>query len=400
MKKKMFGAFLTGALCLSLLAGCGSKADENPAEAMKERYSIYVDLGEYKGIQYTPTETPVNESDVESQLQRWLMNYGEEVHETTGMAVSGDKVGIDYVGTIDGVAFEGGDTKGAGTEITLGSSGYVGNFDDQIVGHAPGETFDVNVTFPENYGKEELNGKAAVFKTTLNYIVKTNYPELTDEFVAEKTDYDTVDAYRRHLQDDMVKSQAEEDLETDKEAMIKQVIDTSAVKQYPEKELKDRIANRTKQLEATAQSYNIPLDQYIMLYGYTAESFQEEIKTSTEEYIKRKMVVASIAAKENIEVSKAEADAKIQELLKASGIKDVNTLNNAYGYTSEDYYYIVLETKVMDFIYGNAVAKSGSAATEAGSTEAGSTEAASTESASTESASTEAASTEAASAEE
>ena len=389
MKKKMFGAFLTGTLCLSMLAGCGSKADENPVEAMKERFSLYVDLGDYNGIQYTPTETPVTESDVESQISSWLMNYSEEIHETTGMAVAGDKVGIDYVGTIDGVAFEGGDTKGAGTEITLGSSGYVDNFDDQIVGHTPGETFDVKVTFPEDYGKEELNGKAAVFKTTLNYIVKTKYAELTDEFVAEKTDYDTVEAYRQHIEADMVKKQAEEDMETDKEAMIQQVIDTSAVKQYPEKEMKDRIANRTKQLEATANSYNIPLEQYIMIYGYTAESFQEEIKTSTESYIKRKMVVASIAAKEGIEVSKAEADAKIQEILKASGITDVNTLNSAYGYTNEDYYYIVLETKVMDFIYSNAVAKSGSDTTEAGSTEDTTTEGTSDEAASTEASSAE-----------
>ena len=96
-----------------------------------------------------------------------------------------DRAAIDYVGRIDGVAFDGGDTKGSGADLTLGSGTYIDNFEDQIVGHTPGETFDVTVTFPEDYGNENLNGKEAVFETTLNYIKESVTPELTDDWVKE-----------------------------------------------------------------------------------------------------------------------------------------------------------------------------------------------------------------------
>ena len=381
MKKKVFGSLLAGALSLTMLAGCGSGASDNPAEALKEKYSPEVILSTDTGIEYTPTKTEVTDTDVESQLNRWVMNYGETKQSTTGKAALGDKVGIDYVGRIDGKEFEGGSTQGQGTEITLGSSGYIDNFDEQIVGHEPGETFDVNVTFPDDYGTASLAGKPAVFETTLNYISTTEYPELTDALVAEKTEYKTVDEYRKHLKEDMEKEQAEQDKETDEEAVMTALIEASSVKSYPEKEMKDRIAQLTAQIENAASSYGFTLDQYLMMYGLDADQFQSDIRDGVEEYIKRKMIVAAVAQKENIEVSKDEADAKIKELLKATGLNDVSSMNSAYGYTDEDYYYIVMEEKVLEFLLEHATQK---AAEDTGATTEEATESADTTEAATE----------------
>ena len=393
MIRKKLCMLLVGCLGLSLMTGCGSKGS-NPAEALKERYSQYVDLGDYKGIQYKPTETKITTERVDTEVNRLVTQNGTKVEKKEGVALTGDTVNIDYVGTIDGVEFEGGNTKGAGTEITLGSSGYVDNFDDQIAGHSPGETFDVNVTFPADYHTADLAGKPAVFKTTLNYIVSTEYPELNDELVAEKTEYKTVEEYRAAKEAELVKTQAEEDLETDQEAMMTQMMETSAVKQYPQAELEERVQQLVNQIQNAASSYGMTLDQYLMVFGYDADGFQEEIRTSTEKYIKRKMIVAAIASKEDINVSKDEADAKIKELLSATGLTDVNDLNSRTGYTEEDYYYIVLEEKVIDFIYTNAIPKAKDdgetvivdegteAATEGTSTEAASTADTTTEAAS------------------
>ncbi|MBR0145387.1 MAG: trigger factor [Eubacterium sp.] len=393
MIRKKLCMLLVGCLGLSLMTGCGSKGS-NPAEALKERYSQYVDLGDYKGIQYKPTETKITTERVDTEVNRLVTQNGTKVEKKEGVALTGDTVNIDYVGTVDGVEFEGGNTKGAGTEITLGSSGYVDNFDDQIAGHSPGETFDVNVTFPADYHTADLAGKPAVFKTTLNYIVSTEYPELNDELVAEKTEYKTVEEYRAAKEAELVKTQAEEDLETDQEAMMTQMMETSAVKQYPQAELEERVQQLVNQIQNAASSYGMTLDQYLMVFGYDADGFQEEIRTSTEKYIKRKMIVAAIASKEDINVSKDEADAKIKELLSATGLTDVNDLNSRTGYTEEDYYYIVLEEKVIDFIYTNASPKTTDdgetvivdegteAATEGTSTEAASTADTTTEAAS------------------
>lgn len=387
IKKRFFVGLVAGTFSLSLLTGCGKS--DNPVEQMKERYTQYVDLGDYMGIEYTPTETQVTETDVDSELSSWVRNYGETVQKTTGVAAIGDKVGIDYTGRIDGVAFDKGSTNGAGTEITLGSSGYIDNFDEQIAGHEPGQTFDVTVTFPETYGDEALRGKEAIFETTLNYISVTEYPELTDELVAEKTDYTTVEEFRKQVEKDLVKETAEKDLATDKEAMMKQITETSAVKQYPEQEMKDQLEMLTNQVKSVAESYGVSLDQYLMYFGYDADSFQESLRTSVESNVQRKMIVVSIAKKEDITVTKAESEAKIQELLKASGLSDVAALSSRYGYTDDDYYYVVLEEKVLDFIYNNAAPKvKGSSTEEQTSGETGSD----TSSETTEAASTEAAS--------
>ena len=128
----------------------------------------------------------VSEEDIDNYITSNVLSKFSTTEQVTDRAAAdGDTVNIDYVGRIDGVAFDGGDTKGNGADLTLGSGTYVDNFEEQIVGHYPGETFDVTVTFPEDYGNEDLNGKEAVFETTLNYIENTVTPELSDEWVAE-----------------------------------------------------------------------------------------------------------------------------------------------------------------------------------------------------------------------
>ena len=128
----------------------------------------------------------VSEEDIDNYITSNVLSKFSTTEQVTDRAAAdGDTVNIDYVGRIDGVAFDGGDTKGNGADLTLGSGTYVDNFEEQIVGHNPGETFDVTVTFPEDYGNEDLNGEEAVFETTLNYIENTVTPELSDEWVAE-----------------------------------------------------------------------------------------------------------------------------------------------------------------------------------------------------------------------
>ena len=147
----------------------------------------YVTLpDDYADITISADLGQVSDDDINDYIDsNVLSNFATTNEVKDRAAADGDTVNIDYVGRIDGVAFDGGDTKGNGADLTLGSGTYIDNFEDQIVGHTPGETFDVTVTFPEDYGNEDLNGKKAVFETTLNYIEDTVTPELSDEWVAE-----------------------------------------------------------------------------------------------------------------------------------------------------------------------------------------------------------------------
>ena len=146
----------------------------------------YVTLpDDYADITLDAALGEVSDEDVTAFIeQNFLSNFATTEQVTDRAAEDGDTVNIDYVGTVDGVEFDGGSTQGQGTNLTLGSGAYIPGFEEQIVGHTPGETFDVNVTFPEDY-TEELAGKDAVFETTLNYINETVMPELTDEWVQE-----------------------------------------------------------------------------------------------------------------------------------------------------------------------------------------------------------------------
>ena len=147
----------------------------------------YVNLpDDYADITISADLGQVSEDEITNYINtNVLASFATDTQVTDRAAADGDTVNIDYVGRIDGVAFDGGDSQGNGYDLTLGSGTFIDGFEDQIVGHTPGESFDVQVTFPEDYGKEELNGKAAVFKTTLNYISVKVTPELSDEWVAE-----------------------------------------------------------------------------------------------------------------------------------------------------------------------------------------------------------------------
>ena len=208
---------LTLSLALALgLAGCGgssssaasgsgaaSSASSQPAEETESLdYSAGLDdNGRWEGItaldyvtlpqDYAayplPAEvTQVDDETIQSSLDVLPYNYATTEQITDRAVENGDQVNIDYVGSVDGVEFEGGSTGGAGTTVTAGSSNYIDDFLTQIIGHTPGETFNVEVTFPDPYqNNPDLAGKDAVFVTTINYIEETSVPELTDEFVAE-----------------------------------------------------------------------------------------------------------------------------------------------------------------------------------------------------------------------
>ena len=355
MRIRKISAVLIGAMVLSVLGGCG-KAEEASIKDKQSKYSSYVTLGEYKGVEYTPAHTEVTDDDIQSEIDSLVSDNTIENKEMNRKASMGDAVNIDYVGSIDGTEFSGGSTQGAGTEITLGNSGYIDNFDEQIVGHKPGDSFDVKVTFPQDYGNDELNGKAAVFATTLNYIVATpTVPTYDDKLVSSATEYKTTAEFEKAKREEKEKDNAESDLETDKSTLINKVLDSSNVSEYPEQEVTDRMNNLIESVTSSAESNGIDLGTYLSYYGYDEESFKTQVKTSVEDYIREKMIILTIAEKEGIAAGDDEIEAKKQELLDQTGMTDIEQLKQTYGYTDEDFSYEIIYKKVVDLVYNNAV---------------------------------------------
>ncbi len=355
MKFRKISAVLVAVMILSLLSGCGKKS-KGVIEDMQKEYSKFVTLGEYKGVEYTEQKTVITSDDLEYDIDNLIAQNTKENQIKEGIATFGDAVNIDYVGSIDGEEFDGGSTQGMGTEITLGESGYIDNFDEQVAGHSPGDAFDVKVTFPDDYGNTDLAGKDAVFATTLNYIVEKIEPKYNDALVASATDYSTVDEYEAALIEEKQKSADDSDLSTNKNQAFQAAIDACTVSEYPEAEVNERVEMVMGNVEQEAEANGVDINGYLANYGYDLDTFKDNVKQSVETYIREKMIVVAISEKEGITVTEEEADNKVKELLEMSGLSDKETLSKQYGFKDEDYYYEVLYQKVVDLIFENAVA--------------------------------------------
>ncbi len=355
MKMKKIAGILITVMCLSLLSGCGTANKDNVAAELIEKYSAMGTLGQYKGLVYTETDTQVTDSVMQSYRDNLISQGTVSNPVMEGIATYGDIVNIDYVGTVDGVEFDGGSTQGAGTEVTLGSSGYIDNFDEQIAGHSPGDTFDVNVTFPEDYGVENLNGKDAVFSTTLNYIVEKVAPEYDDALVATLTDYKTVEEYESATRAELEEQNSETDAKTNQQNVLIAAIDSSTINEYPETEIKERTDNVMANLSSTAESNNIDVNTLLMYYGYSdADAFQQDVEDSIKRYLDEKILVCMVAKAENLGVTQKELDDRKQKLLAENNLTDVAELESQYGYKEEDIIFIVLEDKVLEILLDNA----------------------------------------------
>lgn len=353
MKIRKISALLVCVMILAAFSGCGKKDKET--DPVKKDYSEFVTLGEYRGIEYVPQVSEVTDDDIQYEKDYLVYQYTSENPIYEGIATMGDTVNIDYVGYVDGVAFDGGDTQGAGTNLTLGSGSYIDDFEDQVAGHSPGDAFEVNVTFPDEYGNEELNGKDAVFETTLNYIVETVTPEFDDELVATATDYSTVSEWETAKRAEYETNYAESDLEANKDKVFQLVLDNCTVISYPEKDVEAKIQEVMDNGAETAEANGVDFETYLSYYGYDVDSFKEYVQTSVEDYFKQLMVMKTIAKAEEIEVTDEEVEAKKQEILGLTGLSTIEEVNEMYGYKESDYYFEVLFNKIRDFLYENAV---------------------------------------------
>ena len=161
----------------------------------------YIEIPDYKNIVVPAAEVEYTEEEMQAAIDSALSQNKELNSDSTLAIKDGDTVNIDYVGTVDGVEFEGGNTNGSGADLTIGSGSYVDDFETQLIGSHPGDQVLVTVTFPQDYSSEDLQGKEAVFDVTVNGIYET--PEFTDEFVAANLSdmASNMEEYRNYLKE-------------------------------------------------------------------------------------------------------------------------------------------------------------------------------------------------------
>lgn len=319
MKKRMTALVAVMCAASMLMTGCQAKELSNE----------YVTVGVYKGVEVEQIEASaeVTDADVEAQIENILSGYAEAVEVTDRAAQDGDIANIDYVGTKDGVAFDGGSYEGY--DLTLGSDTFIDGFEDGIIGHNIGETFDLNLTFPENYGSEELAGQAVVFTVTLNSLSIEEVPELTDDFVKENlsTESETVEEYKAEVKADLQATNDETYQSTLREAAWEAVLEGTTVNEYPEEAMQEYTDMIYEQYETMASYYGVEFADFLETYmGMDEETFASEVEAIAQAQVKSDLVRDLIAENvKAIDTSEKAYEAVYAEYAEYYAYDDVET---------------------------------------------------------------------------
>ncbi len=270
-----------------------------------------VKLGEYKGIEIKRISTDVTDEDVDAELKR-LAEEDYRLEPVEGRpAKNGDTVLIDYAGSVDGVAFEGGTAEGQNLE--LGSGSFIPGFEDQIVGHEVGDEFVVNVTFPEEYHAEELAGKAAEFKVTLHDIKEKIIPEINDDFAAEKSDFETLAEYREDLKKKLAEKKEKEAKSSTENELIAKAAENAEI-DIPECMFDNAVENMLENYRRQISNYGIKFEDYLKMTGNDIDSVREQIRPNAERQVREQLVLEAIADTENLKATDAQIEERLREM--------------------------------------------------------------------------------------
>ncbi|MBO4228769.1 MAG: trigger factor [Clostridia bacterium] len=256
-----------------------------------------VKLGQYRGIAVTKEVAEVSEESIDNEIQRVRERNSREIDITDRPAQAGDTVVFDFDGKIDGVPFDGG--KSEGYRLKLGSGSFIPGFEDQIVGKRIDEPFDVNVTFPDDYAKEDLQGKAAVFSCLIHEIIEIDLPEADDEFAKDVSEFDTIAEYRADIRKKQEKA-AEDTAERQMEDQLIDEIVKSMEVDIPQPMIETEIDNQIRNYDLRLRQQGLSLDMYLKYTGLDLTAMRDQYKDQAEKQVKVSLALEEIVKLENI----------------------------------------------------------------------------------------------------
>ncbi len=284
-----------------------------------------VTLGEYKGIEVEKKTVEVTEEDITAEIDSVRERNSRMITVEDRATKDGDTVVIDFDGYVDGEQFEGG--KAEDYSLVLGSHSFIDNFEEQLVGKNIGDEVEVNVTFPEQYQAEELQGKPAVFKVKIKEIKVKEIPEADDEFAQDVSDFETLAEYKEDLKKKLEESkQAALDREKE-EAVITKIIENAQM-DIPEPMVDAQTRQMTQEFAQRIQSQGLSIEQYMQFTGLTPQKMVEELKPQALKRIQSRLVLEAVAAAENIEATEEDIQKEIETMasmyqMEADKLKDL-----------------------------------------------------------------------------
>lgn len=286
-----------------------------------------VELGEYKGVEVEKAETEVTEEDLSDALAKEQDKNARLVTVDDRAAQKGDTVRINFDGSMDGVPFEGG--KGENYPLVLGTGSFIAGFEEQVEGHSTGESFDVNVTFPEEYHAKDLAGKPALFRCELLEIQRKELPELNDDFASEISEFETLDEYKEDLKKKLGEAKAKSAASQNENRVIAKVVGNAKL-ELPAPMVEMQCEQMIEDYARRMQQQGLPLDQYMKYTGMTVENLKEQFRPQAEQNLKTRLVLEEVVKQENIQVSEDAVEAEIRKMAESFKL-DVEKMKEYMG---------------------------------------------------------------------
>ena len=286
-----------------------------------------VTLGQYKGVEVPAPDRTVTEEDIQHRIDRELDSNARMIDVDDRPVEDGDMIKLDFSGSVDGVPFDGG--QGTDYPLTIGSGSFIPGFEEQIIGHAIGEDFDVNVTFPENYHAEELKGKAAVFACKVNSIQKKELPALDDEFAQDVSEFDTLEEYREDIRktlqeqkDNLAKNQKEN-------AVVEKIVEQAQM-DIPDAMIDEQVRRMREDFVNRLQQQGMTMEQYMQYTGMDENALYVQMRPEAVRRISNSLVLEAVGKAENIEISEEKVDEEISKMAEQYSM-DVENLKQMMG---------------------------------------------------------------------
>ncbi len=275
-----------------------------------------VSLGEYKKLKGTRHLHPISQEQIDHRISHDVDKATTQAEITDRPVKTGDTVTIDYLGTVDGVPFDGG--KAEGQSLEIGSNSFIPGFEDQVIGMSIGEEKDLNVTFPSEYHAEDLAGKEAAFHVTLHAIKEKLKPELDDEFAADVSEYTTFKEYREAIEKELTQ-QRDQNAETQLEnELLQQAVDQADC-DIPDAMVEDEIDAQLRNMQMRMAYQGLRYEDYLKYTGMDEAQVRDMLRTDSQNAVKTQLVLAAIVKAEGLEASDEEVEQEIARHAKEIG---------------------------------------------------------------------------------
>ena len=310
-----------------------------------------VTLGEYKGIEVAKAAAEVTDAQVEAELNQIAENVASVENVEDRAAAMGDIANINFLGTVDGIAFEGGAAENF--DLTLGSGQFIPGFEEQVVGMNIGEDKDVNVTFPEDYNAKELAGKAAVFAVKLNKLSVKNVPAIDDELAKDASEFETLEELKADIREKKL-ADAQKNIDRTFENAVVEAVAAAATVEVPNALVDLELDNQMNDFAYRLQMSGMSVEQYAQMMGGDLNTMRQAFKPMAEKQALSKLVITKVAEVEGITVSDEELEAEFAEMAKAYEL-EIEKIKEMVP--TEEIKENLASRKTVKFLVDNAIAK-------------------------------------------